>query len=119
MGLLDGLPGKMCADAVNAGDVITRLFEGWDAAILTDSVRAGVVGGKRQVDVLERAKLRQQVPCGPFEVLVWVCSIDAQASRRGGHQLPKSERTLGAGCCRIVTAFSLDQGPEENMPIGS
>jgi len=108
---------KSGPDPVDARDVVAGLDERRDAGILDHPVRSGIVGRERQVDVLERSELCEQIPRRAVEVLGGIARIDAERTGSIRHQLAKTIGILRADGGRVVAAFSLDQGAEQNLPV--
>ena len=77
----------------------------------------GIIGRERQVDILERGELREQVARRAIEVLGRIARIDAERAGRVRHQLPQTVSALWADGGRVVAAFSLDQGAEQDLPV--
>ena len=78
---------------------------------------SGVVSGEGEADIAELRHHLRQIPGRAIKVLAPVMGIDAKRAGRVRHQLTETNGSDPAAGGRVVGAFDLDIGPEDQPPL--
>lgn len=88
-----------------------------NAAMARDRIGARVIGGKGKFGRAELRKHHQEIAGRPIQIGAPVMRVDIQLRRCRGHQLAKADRPNGAARGWAVSAFNLDIGLKQDLPI--
>lgn len=84
-----------------------------------DRIGASVIGGKGKFGRAELCKHHQKITRRSIQIGAPIMRIDIELRRCRGHQLAKADRPNGAAGGRTISAFDLDIGLKQDLPIGN